>query len=137
MPHQSAAMKVPYAATSRPATSPGLEETKSKDESAFDFSINGLLLNPLNGKNQRQIENLVDDFMDFTQIEDLFKDVVRKGAYLAQDEYAFQKPREDGLVLQREEEEAIKLERDHKWQLPFIMYALVGCCSMVSITSAL
>ena len=56
--------------------------------------------------------------------------MLRKGAYLAQDDRAFAREREDDLALKQEEEEALYQEANNKWNQPFILYALVGCCSM-------
>lgn len=62
--------------------------------------------------------------------EEEWNTVIRKGAYLAQDDHAFSREREDGLALKREEEEALVQEKEQKWNQPFLLYALVGCCSM-------
>ena len=110
-------------------TSPMLQRTHSR-QTQYDFSINGLLINPFNGKDADEMEHLIAEFMASTNIEEEWATVVRKGAYLAQDERAFRKPRDDELTLKDEESKALEQERDNKWSQPFILYALVGCCSM-------
>ncbi|KAL9082841.1 MAG: hypothetical protein Q9159_006131 [Coniocarpon cinnabarinum] len=123
-------MKTPDFSSVATMGSPTRRTRSHAKKDDFDFSINGLLLNPLNGKSRADMEALIDDFMSFSNIEEEWGQVIRKGAYLAQDDAAFRKTRDDGLVLKPEENEALIMERDHKWRQPFLLYALVGCCSM-------
>lgn len=41
-----------------------------------------------------------------------------------------EKDRDDGLSLKKDEKHALLLEENHRWTQPFILYALVACCSM-------
>ena len=73
------------------------------------------------------------DFMEVTHIDEDWTDTFRKGAFLAQDRHAFDKERDDGLSLKKHEIDALRLEDPHtgnKWDQPFILYALVVCCSL-------
>ena len=58
------------------------------------------------------------------------REIVFKGAFLAQDPKAFDKEREDGRTLDPKELEALERESSSKWNQPFILYALVACCSL-------
>ena len=73
------------------------------------------------------IENLI---LIRVSVEEEWSTIIRKGAYLAQDELAFEREREDGLELKVEERKALHQEEHDIWNQPFILYALVGCCSL-------
>ncbi|KAI9717943.1 MAG: hypothetical protein M1828_007035 [Chrysothrix sp. TS-e1954] len=99
----------------------------------FDGSINGLLINPFRGQTHDQMVRKTKDFMEITHIDDGWTEYFRKGAFLAQDDQAFNKEREDGLSLKKSEQDALRLEdpkTGNKWDQPFILYALVVCCSL-------
>ncbi len=71
--------------------------------------------------------------MKKTEIDEDWLPLIRKGAFLAQDREAFMHPRSDGLRLKDDEQRALKQEdprTGNKWNQPWIMYALVGCCSL-------
>lgn len=128
-----------------------IQRAESRYE-GMDFSIDGLLVNPFRDKDPQEMEELIAKFFEVANIgklenlslqphlgrhpvnlvcsEEEWNTVIRKGAYLAQDDLAFLKERDDGLSLKREEEEALQQEKHNKWNQPFILYALVGCCSM-------
>ena len=79
------------------------------------------------------MDRLINAFMEKTKIDEIYAEHIRKGAYLAQDHEAFDDLREDGLQLKPEERAALIMEdpkRGNKWNQPWIMYALVGCCSL-------
>lgn len=79
------------------------------------------------------MNDLIDAFMERTKIDEIYSEHIRKGAFLAQDSEAFKDLREDGLQLKQEERAALLLEdprTGNKWNQPWILYALVGCCSL-------
>lgn len=79
------------------------------------------------------MNDLIDAFMERTKIDEIYSEHIRKGAFLAQDNEAFHAVREDGLQLKEEERAALLLEDPRtgkKWNQPWILYALVGCCSL-------
>ncbi|KAL9016462.1 MAG: hypothetical protein Q9185_006198 [Variospora sp. 1 TL-2023] len=100
---------------------------------AASQNINRTLVNPFGGKTHKEMNDLIDAFMEKTKIDEIYAEHIRKGAFLAQDNEAFQDPREDGLQLKPEERAALVLEdpkTGNKWNQPWILYALVGCCSL-------
>lgn len=91
------------------------------------------LVNPFGGKSHQEMNDMIDAFMERTKIDEIYSEHIRKGAFLAQDNEAFQVVREDGLQLKQEERAALLLEdprTGNKWNQPWILYALVGCCSL-------
>lgn len=108
------------------------QEINEQDEPTF-ANINGLLINPFQGKSREEMDQLINQFMVDTQIDGLWIESIRKGAYLAQDPDSFAEPRDDGLALRPEEQYALKLEdpkAGNKWDQRWILYALVICCSI-------
>nr|BBI16191.1 hypothetical polyol transporter [Ramalina conduplicans] len=73
-------------------------------------SIHSRLVNPFIGKNAEEMHALVNEFMHKTEIDTIFEETIRKGAFLAQDSKAFQNPRDDGLELNDAERKALRLE---------------------------
>ncbi|KAL8681843.1 MAG: hypothetical protein Q9186_002075 [Xanthomendoza sp. 1 TL-2023] len=103
------------------------------DDDAASLNINSKLVNPFVGKTHGEMDDLIHRFMEKTKIESIYEEHIRKGAYLAQDNAAFEDVREDGLQLKPDERDALIMEdpkRGNKWNQPWIMYALVGCCSL-------
>ncbi|KAL8691650.1 MAG: hypothetical protein Q9218_003171 [Villophora microphyllina] len=103
------------------------------DDVDASLNINSPLVNPFVGKTHNEMNDLIDAFMEKTKIDEIYSEYVRKGAFLAQDSEAFDDDREDGLQLKQEERAAMILEdpkRGSKWNQPWILYALVGCCSL-------
>lgn len=76
------------------------------------------------------MEVLTEKFLDICNIDEIYAELFRKGAFLAQDPAAFDNERDDGLVLKKEEKQALMMEEHHRWTQPFILYALVACCSL-------
>jgi len=109
------------------------ESTNYEDADATTANINSRLVNPFGGLRQEQMEKKVQMFMKKTEIDEDWLPLIRKGAFLAQDREAFMHPRSDGLRLKDDEQRALKQEdprTGNKWNQPWIMYALVGCCSL-------
>ncbi|KAL8736062.1 MAG: hypothetical protein Q9181_002594 [Wetmoreana brouardii] len=103
------------------------------DADAASLNINSKLVNPFVGMNHKEMNDLIDSFMEKTKIDEIYSEHIRKGAFLAQDSDAFDDLREDGLQLRQEERAALIMEdpkRGNKWNQPWILYALVGCCSL-------
>ncbi|KAL8969807.1 MAG: hypothetical protein Q9183_001821 [Haloplaca sp. 2 TL-2023] len=91
------------------------------------------LVNPFTGKTHGEMNDLIDAFMERSRIDEIYAEHIRKGAFLAQDGEAFDDVREDGLQLKEDERNFLNLENPksgHKWNQPWILYALVGCCSL-------
>ena len=101
----------------------------SEDMDAAPGNINSVLVNPFIGMRHEKMDELIGAFINKTKIEDIYHEVIRKGAFLAQDREAFRGPRIDTLRLKPDELEALRQEdpkTGNKWNQPWILYALVG-----------
>lgn len=101
----------------------------SEDMDAAPGNINSVLVNPFIGMRHEKMDELIGAFINKTKIEDIYHEVIRKGAFLAQDREAFRRPRIDTLRLKPDELEALRQEdpkTGNKWNQPWILYALVG-----------
>ena len=101
----------------------------SEDVDATPANINSVLVNPFIGMRHEKMDELIEAFISNTKIEDIYHEVIRKGAFLAQDHEAFRGPRADNLRLKPDEIEALRQEdpkTGNKWNQPWILYALVG-----------
>ena len=108
------------------------ESTNYEDADATTANVNSRLVNPFTGLRHEQMEQKLEAFMKKTGIDEDLRPLILKGAFLAQDREAFANPRTDNLKLKSEERQALVREdpkRGNKWNQPWIMYALVGCCS--------
>ncbi|KAL9582897.1 MAG: hypothetical protein Q9203_005300 [Teloschistes exilis] len=115
------------------ATAPQTTYDPDDDADAASLNINSTLVNPFVGKTHKEMNDLIDAFMEKTKIDEIYAEHIRKGAFLAQDGEAFADIRDDGLQLRQEERAALTLEdpkKGNKWNQPWILYALVGCCSL-------
>ncbi|KAL8859567.1 MAG: hypothetical protein Q9178_003966 [Gyalolechia marmorata] len=115
------------------ANEPKVSSHPYDDDDAASLNINSKLVNPFIGKTHEEMDRLINAFMEKTRIDEIYAEHIRKGAYLAQDHEAFDDLREDGLQLKPEERAALIMEdpkRGNKWNQPWTMYALVGCCSL-------
>ncbi|KAI4194636.1 MAG: hypothetical protein LQ350_007661 [Teloschistes chrysophthalmus] len=115
------------------ATAPQMTYDPDDDADAASLNINSTLVNPFVGKTHKEMNDLIDAFMEKTKIDEIYAEHIRKGAFLAQDSEAFADIRDDGLQLRQEERAALTLEdpkKGNKWNQPWILYALVGCCSL-------
>ena len=98
---------------------------------SYANELNSRLVNPFIGKRPEEMFKLLEDFLRETEVENLYHDNFRKGAFLAQDPDALRQPRNDlGLQLDQDEHEALRREKESKWNQKSTMYALVGCCSL-------
>ena len=107
----------------------------SEDMDAAPAHIDSVLVNPFIGLRHEKMEGLIETFLIKTKIEDIYHEVIRKGAFLAQDSEAFSNPRTDDLRLKPEEVETLTQEdpkTGNKWNQPWILYALVGACFLCS-----
>ena len=114
-------------------TKAGYESTTYEDADQLTANINSKLVNPFRGLRREEMEKKIERFMKQTEIDEIYSDLIRKGAYLAQDAEAFKHSRDDGLRLRHAERRALEQEdpkTGSKWNQPWILYALVGCCSL-------
>jgi len=110
------------------------ESSSLEDLDATTANVNAKLVNPFKGLRHEQMNEKIKNFMTTTEIdEEKYLNLIRRGAFLAQDSEAFTYPRTDGLELKPDEKRALRQEdpkTGNKWNQPWIMYALVGCCSL-------
>jgi hypothetical protein len=102
-------------------------------------SLDAILLNPFRGKRPAEMNELIREFLERTQLHDIYHGFIRKGAFLAQDRHAFdeRRRRDDDLSLDQEEIDALRREdpaTGNKWDQPWRLYALVACCSIGAAT---
>lgn len=110
---------------------------KLADQGAGRPKIHGnkLLASPFAGWTHDRMTRAIDDFVELSGLEDYDK-YIRRGAFLAQSKTAFRegRSRQDDLTLTEEERAALQLEnsrrRIDKFKQPWMMYALIGCCSL-------
>ena len=82
------------------------------------------LVNPFIGLAHEEMDDLISQFMEKTNIDEIYAEHIRKGAYLAQDPSAFDDLREDALTLKPEERNALRMEdpkTGNKWNQPWIL----------------
>ena len=113
-----------------PAPMASAHDERRERKPFSDEEVNSVLVNPFLGKDHTTMDHLVQEFMAETEIDPVYREDIRKGAFLAQNSRAFAQLREDKLELKPEEKEALNQETYHKWRQPWILYALVGCCSL-------
>lgn len=95
--------------------------------------LDASLINPFVGKSPEEMEQLIEAFMDTTGIENIWRPYIHRGAFLAQDRDAFTRSRPDQLQLEQDEVDALlqeDLKAGSRWDQPWILYALVACCSL-------
>lgn len=98
-----------------------------------DMSVNAYLVNPFDNCTHEHMMRLLRDFMKTTGTDSDWYTCFRKAAFLAQDSAAFVRTRQDGLELKDSERRALKNEdpaTGSRWDQPFILYAMVACCSL-------
>lgn len=103
------------------------------DFNTFTPNINSPLVNPFRTCSHDEMNQLIESFIEKTEINNIYREYIQKGAFLAQDKTAFDGPRADGLKLKPDELEILKREdprTGNKWNQPWILYALVACCSL-------
>lgn len=106
-----------------------MESTNNENLRNLDIG----LINPFLGESPQKMNQLIEDFMNTTRIDDQWRELVRKGAFLAQDRDAFSMSRDDNLQLTDDELNAMMLEHPktgNKWNQPWVLYILVACCSL-------
>ena len=107
-----------------------MENKRTKSRQFYFDNVDSPLVNPFLGKGHTDMCHLIDVFMDKTEINRSDYEVIARGAFLAQDRRAFSGPRDDERRLTEEEIDALDREKNDKWNQPFVLYALVACCSL-------
>jgi hypothetical protein len=93
------------------------------------------LAQPFSGWTHEQMNAAIDKFIQDSELIE-YESHIRRGAFLAQSKAAFPVGRErsDGLRLKDSERRYLDIEnslrRIDKFNQPWRLYALVGCCSL-------
>ena len=93
-----------------------------KQHDSTTANLNSKLIHPFRALRPERMNELVDDFMERTKIDPMYRETFQKGAFLAQDSNAFAVERRDGLVLSKVEREWLAVEdvrTGNKWNQPW------------------
>lgn len=88
---------------------------------------------PFDRLTEAQLESKVEKFIWETGLSPYNQDF-RKGAFLAQNDLAFDSDRDDGLLLLEEERSSLKDEGKRPWKHPRTLWALVILCAIGAAT---
>ncbi|EIN11957.1 hypothetical protein PUNSTDRAFT_142156 [Punctularia strigosozonata HHB-11173 SS5] len=90
-------------------------------------NVNARLENPLFGFTHDELRTMAETFCREHDLKDI-EDDVRKGAILAQDSARYERYE----FLTEDEREALRVDRDHKWKQPFMLYYMIVLCSVAA-----
>ena len=93
-----------------------------KQHTSTTAGLNSKLIHPFRALRPERMCELVDEFMEKTKIDPMYRETIQKGAFLAQDSKAFTLERRDGLVLSKVEREWLAVEdvqTGNKWNQPW------------------
>ena len=88
---------------------------------------------PFDRLEEAELRSKVDDFIQETGLS-LYHEHFLKGAFLAQNDWAFDSPRHDGLSLDEDESESLREEKQRRWKHPGTLWALVTLCAIGAAT---
>ena len=88
---------------------------------------------PFDRLDEEEINSRVDEFIQETGLG-LYRQSFLKGAFIAQNDRAFDGPREDNLSLEDEERTSLKEEETRRWKHPRSLWQLVILCAVGAAT---
>ena len=88
---------------------------------------------PFNRLDEGEMNSIVDDFIHETSLS-LYRQHFLKGAFIAQNDRAFDGPREDNLSLTEEESTSLQQEETRRWKHPRTLWQLVILCAIGAAT---
>ncbi len=88
---------------------------------------------PFDRLDEEEINEKVEDFIQETRLS-LFRQFFLKGAFLAQNDRAFDGPRHDSLALTDEERLCLNEEVTRRWKHPRSLWQLVILCAIGAAT---
>lgn len=88
---------------------------------------------PFDRLEEAELERKVDQFILETGLS-LYHRHFRKGAFIAQNDSAFDGPRDDRLSLLEEESSSLQDEKRRRWKHPRTLWALVIVCAIGAAT---
>ena len=95
--------------------------------------INAQIHAPFDRFEEEEVRNEVKKFMKETRLE-FYSLFFEKGAFIAQNDRAFEVTRDDGLSLTDEERESLNRETTSQWRQPRTLWQLVLLCAIGAAT---
>ena len=95
--------------------------------------INAQIHAPFDRMEEEQVRSEVKNFMTETSLG-LYSSHFEKGAFIAQNDQAFEGPRDDDLSLTGEERESLHRETTSQWRQPRTLWQLVILCAIGAAT---
>lgn len=99
----------------------------------FNPDINARIHAPFDRLEEAEVRSEVSKFIAETSLE-TFTLFFEKGAFIAQNERAFDGTRDDGLSLTDEEKEILDQEATSQWRHPRALWQLVMLCAIGAAT---
>ena len=88
---------------------------------------------PFDRLDEEEINSRVDEFIQETGLG-LYRQYFLKGAFIAQNDRAFDGPRDDDLSLEDEERTNLREEETRRWKHPRSLWQLVILCAFGAAT---
>ena len=88
---------------------------------------------PFDRLEEGEIHRKVKEFIREIQL-DLYHQLFLKGAFIAQNDRAFDHPRDDGLSLVEDEISSLREEKERRWKHPRTLWQLVILCAIGAAT---
>lgn len=88
---------------------------------------------PFDRLDEEEVNSRVDEFIRETGLS-LYRQYILKGAFIAQNDRAFDSPRDDNLSLTDEESTSLQQEETKRWKHPRSLWQLVILCAVGAAT---
>lgn len=88
---------------------------------------------PFDRLEEEEVQNRVDEFVQETGLS-LYHQYFLKGAFIAQNDRAFDGPRDDNLLLLDDERTSLHEEETRRWKHPRELWQLVILCAVGAAT---
>ena len=95
--------------------------------------INAQIHAPFDGMEEAEVRSEVENFMTETTLG-IYRVYFVKGAFIAQNDRAFEGTRDDGLSLTDEERKSLQREKTSQWRQPRRLWQLVILCAAGAAT---
>ena len=95
--------------------------------------INAQIHAPFDRMEEEQVRSEIKNFMEETSLE-LYSRYFEMGAFIAQNDQAFEGPRDDKLSLTGEESESLHRETTSQWRQPRTLWQLMTLCAIGAAT---
>ena len=88
---------------------------------------------PFDRLDEEEVNSRVDEFIQETGLG-LYRQLLLKGAFIAQNDRAFDSPRDDNLSLTTKESTSLQQEETKRWKHPWGLWQLVILCAVGAAT---